>query len=119
MKYYPEKEGQADGHPGILEGVQSLKVCGFVDGDVSVDCHADDDIDRAGHEGVDEGEHEVGGEEGGGVVSAPEPLGDVHQGGHGRDHHAEVGHREAQQVHVHHTLQVGPGVELETNLRDV
>ena len=53
MKYYPEKEGQADGHPRILEGVQSLKVCGFVDGDVSVDCHEDDDVDRAGHEGVD------------------------------------------------------------------
>ena len=119
MKYYPEKERQADGHPGILEGVQSLKVSGFVDGDVSVDSHADDDVDRAGHEGVDEGEHEVGGEEGGGVVTAPQPLRDVHQGGHGRDHHAQVGHREAQQVHVHHTLQVGPGVELETKIRDV
>ena len=59
MKYYPEKERQADGHPGILEGVQSLKVCGFVDGDVSVDSHADDDVDRAGHEGVDEGHHQM------------------------------------------------------------
>ena len=37
--------------------MKSLKVSGFVDGDISVDCHADDDVDAAGHEGVYQREH--------------------------------------------------------------
>ena len=45
---------EADMDLGILEGVKPLEVCGSVDGDVPVDCHADDDVDRAGHERVDE-----------------------------------------------------------------
>ena len=73
MKYYPEKERQADGHPGILEGVQSLKVSGFVDGDISVDCHADDDVHAAGHEGVYKRQHEMSLEKGCGVVTYDSP----------------------------------------------
>ena len=48
------QEGEADVDLGILESVQPLEVGGSVDGDVPVDGHADDDVDRAGHEGVDE-----------------------------------------------------------------
>ena len=44
---------------GILGSVKSLEVCGLVDGNVSVDCHEDDDVDRAGHEGVDQGHLKV------------------------------------------------------------
>ena len=44
---------------GILGSVKSLEVCGFVYGNVSVDCHEDDDVDRAGHEGVDERQLEM------------------------------------------------------------
>ena len=44
----------------ILGSVKSLKVSRFVDGDVSVDCHEDDDVDRAGHEGVDQWQLKVG-----------------------------------------------------------
>ena len=39
---------------GILGSVKSLEICGFVDRNVSVDCHEDDDVDRACHEGVDQ-----------------------------------------------------------------
>ena len=29
---------------GVLGSVESLEVCGFVDGNVSVDCHEYDDV---------------------------------------------------------------------------
>ena len=114
MKYYPEKERQADGHPGILEGVQSLKVSGFVDGDVSVDCHADDDVDGAGHEGVDEGEHEVRGEECRGVVTSAQTMRDVEESRNSGDHDTEVGDCQTQQVDIHDTLEVRSGENHET-----
>ena len=44
---------------GILGSVKSLEVSWFVDGDVSVDCHKDDDVDRACHKGVDEWQFEM------------------------------------------------------------
>ena len=39
--------------------MKPLEVSWFVDGDVSVDSHEDDDIDGAGHEGVDDGNFEM------------------------------------------------------------
>ena len=89
--------------------MQSLKICRLINGDVSVDGHTDDDVDTAGHEGVDQGEHEVRREECGGVVTSAEAGGDVEQGGDCGDHHTEVGDGQAEEVHVHHTLQVGSG----------
>ena len=53
------KERESDVDLGVLGGVQTLKVGWFVDGDVSVDGHEDDDIDGAGHEGVDDGNFEM------------------------------------------------------------
>ena len=44
----------------ILGSVKSLEVSRFVDGDVSVDCHEDDDVHRAGHERVNQRQLEVG-----------------------------------------------------------
>ena len=38
----------------VLVGVYALKLRRPIDGDVAVDRHTDDDVDRAGHEGVDE-----------------------------------------------------------------
>ena len=52
-------EGGEDGHSRVLVGVDSLEVSWPVDGDVSVDRHADDDVDGAGHEGVDDGHFEM------------------------------------------------------------
>ena len=94
--------------------MQPLEICWLVDGDVSVDCHADDDVDAAGHEGVDQGEHEVGGEECGGVVTSAQAGGDVEQGGDGGDHDAEVGHGEAEEIDVHDPLEVGSGEDNKT-----
>ena len=48
---------------GVLGSVESLEVCGLVDGNVSVDCHEDDDVHRARHERVDQRQLEVGLEE--------------------------------------------------------
>ena len=42
-----------------LEGVDALKVGGLVDGDVAVHRHADDDVHRRRHEGVEHGDLEV------------------------------------------------------------
>ena len=53
-------EGETDAQPGILQGVDPLEVRRFVDGDVPVDRHEDDDVHRAGHERVDQGHLEVG-----------------------------------------------------------
>ena len=69
VKYYPEEKWQTDWRPGILLGMKSLKVSGFVDGDISVDCHADDDVHAAGHEGVYKRQHEMSLEEGRGVLT--------------------------------------------------
>ena len=63
VKYDPEEKWQTDGRPGIFLGMKSLKVGGFVYGDISVDRHADDDVHAAGHEAVDQREHEVRREE--------------------------------------------------------
>ena len=49
--------------------MESLKVSRLVDGDISVDRHADDDVDAAGHEGVDQRQHQMGLEEGCCVVT--------------------------------------------------
>ena len=55
----PGKEGESDVDLGILGGVEPLEVGWFVDRDVSVDGHEDDDVDGAGHEGVHDGHFEV------------------------------------------------------------
>ena len=47
------QEGEGDVDLGILECVESMEMCWSVDGYVPVDGHADDDVDRAGHKGVD------------------------------------------------------------------
>ena len=53
MKRDPREEGKSDVNLGVLGSVKSLKISWFVDWDVAVDCHEDDDVDRTGHEGVD------------------------------------------------------------------
>ena len=53
------EEGEADAQPGVLQRVDPLEVRRLVDGDVPVDRHEDDDVDRAGHEGVDQGHLKV------------------------------------------------------------
>ena len=114
-------EGEADAQPGVLQRVDPLEVRRLVDGDVPVDRHEDDDVHRAGHERVDQGHLEVslpervlsnfkkqeGGHlvEGSGVVASAQSGGDVKEGGDGRDESAQVGHCQAQQVDVHHSLQ--------------
>ena len=54
------QEAQADVDPGVLEGVDPLEVGGLVDGDVPVDCHAYDDVHTARHEGVYQGQLQMG-----------------------------------------------------------
>ena len=39
-----EDEGEADAEPGVLQCVDSLEGKWLVDGDVPVDCDADDDV---------------------------------------------------------------------------
>ena len=58
------EEAEADVDGGVLEGVDPLEVGGLVDGDVTVDRHEDDDVDRAGHERVDQRHLEVSLQEG-------------------------------------------------------
>ena len=87
---------------GVLGSVKSLEVCGLVDGNVSVDCHEDDDVDGARHERVNQRQLEVGLVEGSREAGVIEAGGDVVQSGDGRHQDAEVGHGEAEQVHVHH-----------------
>ena len=54
VEEYAGKKGEGDVDLGILECVESVEMCWSVDGDVPVDSHADDDVDRAGHERVDD-----------------------------------------------------------------
>ena len=53
------KERECDVNLSILRSVEPLEVGWFVDGDISVDGHEDDDIDRASHERVDDGNFEM------------------------------------------------------------
>ena len=87
----------------VLGSVKSLEVSRLVDGDVSVDCHEDDDVHRAGHERVNQRQLEVGLVEGSGEAGVIKTCGDVVKGGDGSHQDAEVGHGEAEQVHVHHS----------------
>ena len=59
---------------GIIECVQSVEMCGSVDGDVPVDGLADDVVDRAGHEGVDERHFQVCLIDGGGVAASSKTM---------------------------------------------
>ena len=61
------QEGESDVDLGVLGGVQALEVGRFVDGDVPVDGHEDDDVDGARHEGVDQGQFQMSLVEGDGV----------------------------------------------------
>ena len=85
------QEGEDDVDLGILESVQPLEMCGPVDGDVSVDGHADDDVDRAGHEGVDERQFQVCLVEGSHVPASTKPLRNVVKSRNGSDKDAKVG----------------------------
>ena len=96
---------------GVLGSVKSLEVSRLVDGDVSVDCHEDDDVDRARHERVDQRQLEMGLVEGGGVAGVVQAGGDVVEGGDGGHQDAEVGHGQTQQVHVHHSYKKGRNSE--------
>ncbi len=106
----PEK-GRRDGNPRVFMRVHPLKMGGPIDGDVAIDRHADDDVDRARHEGVDERQLQVGLVEGGGVGPSPGQAAtrDIKQSRHRRQQDAKVGHGQAQQVDVHHPLEVGAG----------
>ena len=53
--------------------MKPLKVSRFVDRDISVDCHADDDVHTARHEGVYQGKHQMSLEKGCGVVTYDSP----------------------------------------------
>ena len=108
------QEGESDVDLGVLGGVQALEVGWFVDGDVPVDGHEDDDVDGAGHEGVDEGEHEVRGEECCGVVTSTQTMRDVEESRNSGDHDTEVGDCQTQQVDIHDTLEVRSGENHET-----
>ena len=70
--------------------MKPLEVSRFVDRDVSVDSHEDDDIDGAGHEGVDDGHLEVSLVEGYGVRSPLESMRNILEGWYGSDENAEV-----------------------------
>ena len=85
-----------------------MKVCRFVDGDVSVDCHEDDDVDRAGHEGVDKRQLEMSLEKGGGVMTSTKTCRDVEKSRNCSNEDTEVGDCQPKQVDVHDALQVGP-----------
>ena len=70
--------------------MKPLEVSRFVDRDVSVDSHEDDDIDGAGHEGVDDGHLEVSLVESNGVRSPLESMRNILEGWYGSDENAEV-----------------------------
>ena len=70
--------------------MKPLEVSRFVDRDVSIDSHEDDDIDGAGHEGVDDGHLEMGLVEGNGVGSTLETVRNILEGRNGSDENAEV-----------------------------
>ena len=52
-------EGEADADPGVLQCVDPLEAQRLVDGDELVDRQADDDVNRADHEHIDQRDHEV------------------------------------------------------------
>jgi hypothetical protein len=79
------EEGQADAQVRVPQGVNPLEDVGLVDGDVTIYCHQDDDVDRAGHEAIYDETLKVGLVEGGDVVATPEPVGDVKERGQGGD----------------------------------
>ena len=90
---------------GILGSVESLEICWFVDRDVSVDCHEDDDVDTGGHEGVDQGQLEVGLVEGSVVGGGVQTNRDIVKCRYGSYQNTQVGHSQTKQVHVHHTFK--------------
>ena len=57
-------DGEADAELGVLQCVDPLEDQRLVDGDELVDRHADDDVNRANHEHIDQRNHEVSLEEG-------------------------------------------------------
>ena len=75
----------------ILGSVKSLEICGFVDRNVSVDCHEDDDVDTGGHEGVDQGQLEMCLIECCCVGFRVQTIRDVMESRNGSDEDAEVG----------------------------
>ena len=70
--------------------MEPLEVCRLVDGDVSVDGHEDDDVDGAGHEGVDEGQLEMSLEEGGSIMTSTKTSRDVKESRNCGDKYTEV-----------------------------
>ena len=87
----PSKEAETDMDLSILESVKPLEVCWPVDGDVPVNCHADDDIDRASHERVDERYLEMCLVDGSSVASTLESLGDIKECRNSSDEDTKVG----------------------------
>ena len=71
------KEAETNMYLSILESVQPLEVCWHVDGDVSVDGHANDDVNRASHERVYERYFEMCLVDGSCIASSLESLGDI------------------------------------------
>ena len=104
------QEGESDVDLGVLGGVQALEVGRFVDGDVPVDGHEDDDVDGAGHEGVDDGHFQMSFVESDGEGLPVETVRYVLEGGDSGDEDAEVGHGQAEEVHVHHTCSGVKGI---------
>ena len=47
-------EGEGDAEPGVLQCVDPLEGQWLVDGDELVDCHADNDVNGADHEDIDQ-----------------------------------------------------------------
>ena len=103
----------------ILGSVKSLEICGFVDRDVSVDCHEDDDVNTGGHEGVDQGQLEVGLIEGSIVGGGVEANGDVMECGYGSDQNTQVGHGQAKQVHVHYSCNKNKNIRSQENVLEI
>ena len=106
MKRDPREEGKSDVNLGVLGSVKSLKISWFVDWDVAVDCHEDDDVDGARHEGVDQGQFQMSLVEGDGVGVRVKTFWYIIESGNGANQNTEIGHGQSQQVHVHHTWTV-------------
>ena len=49
-------EGEAEAEPGVLQCVDLLELEWLVDGDVPVDCDADDDVHRVDEEQIGQGQ---------------------------------------------------------------
>ena len=86
----PSKEAETDMYLSILESVKPLEVCWHVDGDVSVDGHANDDVNRASHERVDKRYFEMCLVDGSCVASSLESLGDIKKCRNGSDEDTKV-----------------------------